>query len=211
MAETATDTARWNTLEEWSPHLFLLGSVLILAFAIHNGIVFVSDDFQFIDFIYPTVLLGRLAVLLGIAGLSVQVANRAPRFGKLSRVVVAVAVVFTIGLLVLSILEMVGVSTPIIAVFGLGTVVLTAITYALFGGVILRTGAYSTLIGGLLLAATVVLLAVFVGLMVLPTRLVGAVGEGGLFVLFFVIGYFLRSEIQPTDSAEPSQTKVRHG
>lgn len=202
MAEVATDRTWWNPLKQWSPRLFLLGGVFILVFALHNGMVYLTDA-TFQDWVYPSVLLGRLAVLLGIAGLSVQIANRNPRVGKLGRVVVAVAVGFTIGLLVLGPLEMAGVfSTPLIGMVGLGTVVLSVITYALFGVAILRTRAYSPQIGGLLLAAAVALLALFVGLMVLPTRLAGAVGEGALFVLFVSIGYRLRTEPEPADRVE---------
>lgn len=210
MTEPPTNTALWDTLEQWSPRLFLLGSVFILIFALHNGIVYLTDA-TFQDWMYPSVLLGRLAVLLGIAGLSVQLVSHTPQVGKLGRVVVVVAVGFTIGLLVLGPLEMAGIfSTPFIGVVGLGTVILSVLTYALFGVAILRTGAYSTLIGGLLLAATVVLLALFVGLMTFPARLAGAVGEGALFALFVSIGYSLRAEFEATDRAAPApDTPVR--
>lgn len=203
-----SSTTLWESLEEWSPRLFLLGGILILIFALHNGQVFLTDA-TFNNWIYPTVLLGRLAVFLGIAGLSVRVANRSPRFGKPGRVVVAVAVVSTIGLLMLGILDQIGVSTPIIAVFGIGTVVLTVITYALFGVAIIRTGAFSTLIGGLLLAAIVPILAVLFGRIALPVRLLGAISESALFVIFVVIGYVLRTEFAPTDRAEPSGNTTR--
>lgn len=192
-------TQRWESLERWSPRLFLLGAVLELVFASVNGAAFLIESFSFVDWVYPAILLGRLAVLFGIAGLSVQVVNRNPRLGKLGRVVVAVTVAFTIGLLSLSILDIVGVSTPIIALFGLGTVVLTIVTYALFGAVIISTGAFSTPVGSLLLVASLTVLGVFVGLRVLPTELMGAVGEGVLFVLFLSTGYFLRAESEPSD------------
>jgi hypothetical protein len=196
-------TGLWETLEKRSPRLFLLGGVLILIFALHNGQVFLTDT-TFKSWIYPTVILGRLSVFLGIAGLSVRVVHRSPRFGKPGRVVVAVAVVSAIGLLALGILAQIGVSTPIIAVFGIGTAVLTVITYALFGVAIIRTGAFSTLIGGLLLVAVVPILTVFFGRFVLPVRLLGAVSESTLFVIFVVIAYFLRTEFAPTDRAGPT-------
>jgi len=202
-------TTLWESLEKWSPRLFLLGGGLILIFALHNGQVFLTDT-TFKDWIYPTVILGRLAVFLGIAGLSVRMVNHSPRFGKPGRVVVAVAVVSAIGLLVLGILAQIGVSTPIIAVFGIGTAVLTVITYALFGVAIIRTGAFSTLIGGLLLAAIVPILTVFFGRIVLPVRLLGAISESALFVIFVVIGYLLRTEFTPTDRAGPTgDTTIR--
>lgn len=194
----------WNSLERWSPRLFFLGCAMELVFASLNGVAFLVDTFAFNRWFGHTILFGRLVVLLGIAGLSVGVVNRNPRLGRLSRIVVSVAIVFATGLLVLATLAGVGFTTPIIAVFGLGTVITSAITYSLFGAAIIRTGAYSSLIGGLLLAATVVLLAVFVGLMALPfsTRLIGAVGEGVLLVIFLSIWYLLRADGLPSDRKE---------
>ena len=200
------------SLERWGPHLFSLGAVLELVFALNNGLAFLLDGFSFVDWLYPTVLLGRAAVLLGIAGLSVRVTDRSPRIGKWSRIVLAVAFVFTLGLLSLSLLEIAGVTimwnSPIFAVLGLGTVVLTVITFALFGVLILRSGAFSTATGGLLLAAAVTVVGVFVGLNVLPSRLVGGVGEGVLFVLFLVTSLRLRTEFMTTDRPEPASNTV---
>ena len=200
------------SLERWSPHLFSLGAVLELVFALNNGLAFLLDGFSFVDWLYPTVLLGRAAVLLGIAGLSVRVTDRSPRIGKWSRIVLAVAFVFTLGLLSLSLLEIAGVTimwnSPIFAVLGLGTVALTVITFALFGVLILRSGAFSTATGGLLLAAAVTVVGVFVGLNVLPSRLVGGVGEGVLFVLFLATSLRLRTEFTITDRPEPASNTV---
>ena len=200
------------SLERWSPHLFSLGAVLELVFALNNGLAFLLDGFSFVDWLYPTVLLGRAAVLLGIAGLSVRVTDRSPRIGKWSRIVLALAFVFTLGLLSLSLLEIAGVTimwnSPIFAVLGLGTVALTVITFALFGVLILRSGAFSTATGGLLLAAAVTVVGVFVGLNVLPSRLVGGVGEGVLFILFLVTSLRLRTEFMTTDRPEPASNTV---
>ena len=202
----------WASLERWGPHLFFLGAVFELVFAVNNGLAFLMDGFSFVDWLYPTVLLGRGVVLLGIAGLSVRVTDWSPRIGKWSQMVLAVAFVFTIGLLSLSLLEIAGVTipwdTPIIAVFGLGTVALTVITFALFGVVILRSGVFSPATGGLLLAAAVTVVGVFVGLSVLPSRLAGGIGEGVLFVLFLVISYRLRTEFTMTDRPELASNTV---
>jgi hypothetical protein len=195
-----------ESLGRWHPRLVLLGGGFELVFAANNGLAYLLDGFTFVDWLYPTVLLGRLVVLLGIAGLSVRSVDLAPRVGRWSRGVLAAAFVSTAGLLSLSLLAGVGFSTPAIAVFGIGTVVLTIVTYGLFGVVILRTGAFPPLVGGLLLAAAAAVLGVFVGLSVLPTRLVGGVGEGALFVLLLALWSVLRAAPGPTDLAEPTST-----
>lgn len=197
-----------RTLEAWSPRLFLVGAGFEFLFAVNNGLAYLLDGFSFVEWLYPTVLLGRGAVLLALAGLSVRIAARRPRLARWGRVVLAVALAFTAGLFVLSLLEAVGVSTPIIAVFGLGTVVLTITTHALFGVVVLRSGAFSPAIGGLLLAVAAAISGVFVGLTVLPTELVGGVGEAVVAALFLATWSRLRAEPMPTDRADPSPHTV---
>lgn len=199
----------WKWLERRSPRLFLLGGVFVLVFALHNGQVYLTDA-TFEDWLYPAVLLGRLAVFLGVAGLSVRVADRNLRLGRLSRTAVLLSVLSTLGLLVSVALEQVGFETPLVAVFGITTVVLTVLTYALVGAAILRTGAFSTPIGGLLLVAVVPVLAVLFGGTAVPVRLVGAAGETVLFVIFVVLGYLLKAEFAPTDRAgSASDTTAR--
>lgn len=194
---------RWTSLERWSPRLFIVGGVFILVFALHNAQVYLTDA-AFEQWLYPTVLLGRIAVFLGIVGLSVEIVNRSPRLGRLGRALAILAAISAFGLLVLGILEQLGYGTDIIAVFGFGTVALTVLTYALFGVAILRTGAYSTVIGALLLVAIVPILAVMFGRIAFPIRLLGAVSEAALFAIFAVIGYALRAEFGPTERAEPT-------
>lgn len=196
--------SRWESLEAWSPTLFLVGCALELIFAANHGIAFLVDGVSFVDWLYPTVLLGRLAILLGVAGLSVRIADRNPRLGTLGRVVVSLAAVFTTGLLTLSTLAIAGVSTQIIAVFGIGTVVLTVLTYALFGAMIVRTGAFTAPVGGILLVASVAVVGVFVGTRTLPTGLVGAAGEGTMVVLFLALWYALGAGSLATGRAEPA-------
>lgn len=199
----------WKWLERRSPRLFLLGGVLVLVFALHNGQVYLTDA-AFEDWLYPAVLLGRLAAFLGVAGLSVRIADRNLRLGRLSRTAVLLAVFSTLGLLVSVLLEQVGLEIRTVAVFGVTTVVLTLVTFGLVGAAILRTGAFSTPVGGLLLVAVVPILAVPFGGAAVPVRLVGAVSETVLFVVFVALGYLLRAEFAPTDRAgSASDTTAR--
>lgn len=199
-----TDTIPWDSLEQRSSDLFFLASVILLVAAIHRGSAFVLDGFAFNYWLGLTSVLGRLAALLGVAGLSVQIATRNARLGNVGRAVVSLAVVFAVGLLALGILENAGFSTPVIAVFGLGTFLLSVIAFLCFGLAVVRTGAYSTLVGSLLLAAAVALLVVFFGQQALPEHLIGAVIEGVLFGLYLGIGYRLRTERAPGRQADPA-------
>lgn len=199
---TIVNDQRWRALEKWGPMLFLAGFALEFVFALNHGAAYLVERVEFIDWIYPSVLLGRLAVLLGLAGLSVRLMPEHPRVGKLSRVVLALAMVFTLGLISLSILDIIGVSTPIIAVFGLGTVVLTLLSFALFGVAGLRTDAYPTVIGGLMLVATLAVLFVLLGSGTFSTNVRGAVGEGVNAIAFLAIWYVLSTEGNTTTTMD---------
>lgn len=202
-----TAITNWfKTLEQWSPRLFLLAGGILLIAAANYAVTHLVDTITFNSWVGLTVLIGRLASLLGVAGLSVQILHRNSRLGKLSRVIVSLAILFTTGLLVTAILSNLGVDNPIAPIFGLGTILLSIITYFLFGIVIIRTGAYSTLIGGLLLTATAGLLWGFFGQMILAERWLGVIGtiaEGVLFATHIAIGYRLLNQENSTDRADP--------
>lgn len=200
---TTTKPAPWRMLEKRSSTLFLFAGVIFFLTAIYRGSAFLVDNISFNLFIANFMLFGRLAVLLALGGLSVQVAGRNPRLAKWGRGIVSLATAFTIVLFVLGVLDSVGITTPLIAVFGLGTFVLSFITYSLYGAGIVRTGAYPTLIGSLLLIAAVGLLTVFIGQLFLPTGLIGSVVEAGLSLIYFAMWSLLRSEATVSLSVDP--------
>lgn len=193
---------QWESLEVWSPRLFLVGFALELVFAVTHGVAYLVEGFTFIDWLYPTVLIGRLAVLVGLAGLSVHIASRNARLGLVSRGIVSAAILFTTGLVILSILQLFEITTQLIAVFGIGTVALTVITFLLYGGIGLTTEAYPAVVGGLLLVAALAVVFVLVGQGAFSTNFRGAVGEGVNAVVFLAIWYRLSTELTATETAE---------
>lgn len=200
----------WESLKAWSPRLFLVGFALELVFAVTHGVAYLVESFTFIDWLYPTVLLGRLAVLVGLAGLSVQIASHNDRLGLVSRGVVVAAMLFTTGLVTLSILQLFEITTQLIAVFGIGTVVLTLLTFLLYGVIGIATDAYPTVVGGLLLVATLAVLFVLVGQSAFSTNVRGAVGEGVNAFVFLAIWYRLRTELKsPETTATTTGTPAR--
>lgn len=197
------DTEQLETLEQWSPRLFVLAGVFLLIAASNRGVAFLVEDVTFNYWVGLAGSFGRLAALIATGGLALQIGKRNARLGKLSRAVAGIAVVFTVGLSSLAILENAGFTHAIIALFGLGTFVLSFITFALFGVAIIRTGAHSRLIGSLLLVVAFSLLVVFIGQTVVPEGLVGTVVEGILFALYLSIGYRLQTEKIPSQGTEP--------
>lgn len=199
---TSNGTKLWESLETRMPHLFLVAGAFSLIAAANYGVAELFNGISFNSWIGLTVLLGRVASLLGVAGLSAHILNRSSKVGKLSRVVVVVAILFTFALLTAAVLKNLGIDPPLTAVLGLGTVVLSLVTYSLFGIAILRTGAHATLVGVLLIGATVALLFGLLGRAFLPIGVVGTAAELGLVVTQVGIGSHLLTESAGGDRAE---------
>lgn len=200
---------QWETLERWSPQLFLVGFVFELLFAVTHGAAFLLEGFSFIDWIYPTVIFGRLAVLFGLGGMTARIARGGyDRLRMVSRVIVVLAMISTAGLMILSTLILFGITTPIIAVFGISTVLLTILTFFLFGIMGLSTDAYPSTTGGLLLVATAAVLFVLLGQGALSVDLRGAVGEGVNAIVFLTIWYILTTESVATRHRGPAPDEI---
>lgn len=198
----------WESLEKWTPRLFFFAGIVLLVAAVNYAVAFLVDSIEFNAWVGLTVLIGRVVSLVGVAGLSVWIVNKKPRLGKLSRVVVSLAVLITIGLFVSAFLRNLGLEPPLTPVLGLGTVALSIITYALFGTLLLRFDGSSRLIGSLLLVAAVALLFGMFGRIALPLGVVGIVAEGVLFLAHIAIGYHLLTGPEPEGETEPMPDTV---
>lgn len=198
----------WESLEKWTPRLFFFAGIVLLVAAVNYAVTFLVDSIEFNAWVGLTVLIGRVVSLVGVAGLSVWIVNKKPRLGKLSRVVVSLAVLITIGLFVSAFLRNLGLEPPLTPVLGLGTVALSIITYALFGTLLLRFDGSSRLIGSLLLVAAVALLFGMFGRIALPLGVVGIVAEGVLFLAHIAIGYHLLTGPEPEGETEPMPDTV---
>jgi hypothetical protein len=201
----------WYALERRSPRLFLLAGVVLFVGATNYGIAALFAGVAFTDWLGAAVLLGRLVSLLAVAGLTARVAVRDPGVGTLIRAVVVLAVLFTAGAPVGTVLADAAVTAFPVGGMGLGAVVLTVVAYTLLGSAVVRAGSDSPLVGWLLLLAAVGLLSGFFALMAFPEgRLdaVGAVTEVVLSVTHLAIGYRLRAEEGPTDRTGPPSEAV---
>lgn len=193
-------------LARLSPHLFLFASVILLVAAVHRGSTFLLEGVSQNSWVSLMKLFGRLAALLGISGLSFRISQHDPRLGKVSRTVASAAVLFTIVLIALVTAGNMGLALGLVPVVGFGTFLLSVGAYSLSGIAIVRTEAYPVLIGELLLAATVSLLAVFFGMVVLPINWIGVIIETILFLLYLGIGYSIRTEVITVGTEPASDT-----
>lgn len=195
-----------ETLEQWSSRLFLLAGVFLLVAVSNGSLAFLIEDYTFIDWVGLAGLVGTLIALVGTGGLYVQLVNRTARLANLGLVVVAVAIVFSILSLAFEILEIAGFASDLSTVVGIGSFVLSVVAFSLFGFGIIRTGAYSTLLGMLLMDAGVAMLIGFFGPEIPDAgseESIQLLMEGILVLLYLGIGYLLRTEQTPSRRTEP--------
>ena len=195
---------QWKHLEGWSPRLFILAAVFLLVGAANSGLAFFVDSYTFNEWLGVVLELGRLAALLGTAGLSVGVVNRSVRLGYLTRAVASLAVVFVTALTAMATLTVAGILADPIGIVGLFAYVLSVSAFLVVGVGVVRTGAYSRRIGGLLLVNVVTLLIVFFGRSVVPLGLVATVVPGIQLLLYLSVGYTLRGWSVTAQVAAPT-------
>ena len=195
---------RWKHLEGWSPQLFILAAVFLLVGAANSGLAFLIDSYTFNGWLGVVLELGRLAALLGTAGLSVGVLNRSIRLGYLTRTVASLAVVFVTALTTMAALTVAGALAEPIGIVGLFAYVLSVSAFLVVGVGVVRTGAYSQRIGGLLLVNVVALLIVFFGRVFVPLGLVATVVPALQVLLYLSVGYTLRSWSVTAQVAAPT-------
>lgn len=196
-----------RTLARVSPHLFLFASVILLVAAIYRGSVLFVDGVSENAWLLVVKLFGRLAALLAITGLAVRLSRQAPRLGQACRTVATAAVVCTLVLVTLVTADNLGFTFGFVPLVGLGTFLLSVGAYLLSGIGIVRTETYPTLTGQLLVAAALALLAVFVGVLVLPVHWIGVTIEGLLFLFYLGVAYSLRTGVElPVKTQTASDT-----
>ncbi len=179
----------------------MLASVFLLAGATNSGLAFLSDTYVFNEWLGIVLELGRLTALLGAVGLSVKVINRNARLGALHRAIGSLAVVFVGWLIGLASLEVAGVLADPIGIIGLFAYVLSVSTFLVAGVGVSFTGAYSRLVGSLLLVNVIALLVVFFGRLFVPLNLVATVVPGIQSLLYLSVGYTLRDWIVTTQQS----------
>lgn len=197
-------TRGWASLEQWSPRLFVLAGVFLLVGATNSGLAFVFDSYA-VD-AWGTIVLefGRIAALLGTAGLTVEVMARDGRLGYPMRIVTALAVGFVTVLTGWASLSVAGVAGDPAAFLGLPAYLLSVGSFLLAGAAVVRTEAYARWVGWLLLVNVLALFVVFFGRLVLPLGLVATVIPACQVLLYGSIGYSLHASVEMRTESAPS-------
>lgn len=184
----------WNVLERLSPTLFLIGGGLLVGHAAMLAVQAFSTLTTPPDLFGPA---GHLVALVGLFGLYPTLTDRTP---TVARIALGVAVVGAGGWTLLTVTRFVAVAAPISsvsnvlpAVFFALVFATTIVTYVLFGVAALRADSESRLVGGLLLAPAVLLVAALVVSAISDVTAAGGVVIGsGLALSMVALGYTLR-------------------
>lgn len=194
----------WNELAQRSPWLFGSAAVFLLVGAVNSGLAFLPNGYAFNEWLGLVLELGRLAALLGAAGLSVNIAMRQRWLGHVTRAIASLGAIFVTALILLATLETAGYLADPIGTVGLVAYVLSVSTFLSVGVAVVWTGAHSRLIGGFLLANAVALLVVFFGRLFVPLELLAALVPGVQVLLYLGIGHTLRSQGTRTGQQKPA-------
>lgn len=188
-------TRRLESLERWSPALFLVGGGLVAGHAAVRGIEAFTPMAPPPDVFGP---LGYLLALVGLLGLYPALVDRTPRMVRFGAVVAAVPLLGWIAITIATMAEAVGVlGTPLAVLFGslfVVHVVTLVLTYVVFGVACVRAGGHWRPAGLLLLAPPALLASLVVGAAVLGDSTTGAFVIGSLqAVVHLSIGGVLRA------------------
>lgn len=174
--------------------MFVLAAIFLFVGTVNRGLTFLIDGYTFNEWHGIVLELGRLAALLGTAGLSIEVVQRNTRWGNLNLAVSSLAVVFVTILIALATMKAAGVLAESIDIVGIVAYILSVSTFLTVGIGIVQTGAHSRRIGGLLLVNVFALLVVFFGRLFVPQGLVATVVPGIQILLYLSVGYTLRDQ-----------------
>lgn len=195
----------WDSVEQWSPTLFLIGGALLVGHAAVQGIKTFTALAPPPDVFVTT---GHLAALVGLVGLYPVILDRMP---KLSRAAVAVIVVPLVGWLVMTVTQFLAVAGIVSSLADalpetviMLVLVSTILTYVLFGVATLRVGEGSRIVGLLVFVPAALFVVSFVASAITgASDLIGFIFGAGFALSMLALGYQLRSWERPTEYPVP--------
>ena len=203
---SSANSQYWNSIEQWSPTLFLVGGALLAGHAAVQGIEAFTALTPPLDVFVTT---GHLVALLGLVGLYPAIVDRSPRLVRGATVVAAITLsgwaVMT-GVRFLAVLGIIpSLSEVFPGVFFVFMLAMMVLTYALFGVAALRANKDSRTIGLLVLAPGALLLVLLVDSALTGASAVdGFVIGGGLALSMLMLGYSLRTWRRPINRGAPA-------
>lgn len=197
-----------SPLEGMASTLFAVAGVVFLATATNTGLVYLVDGYESTALTLVLLPVALLAAVLGLCSLYPALSEDTPRLAVVS---VAVAILASVDVAVLIVWELANAASlgpdpsPVVVAT---TPILITVGFILFGVATLRADAYASIVGGLLLAEGVTLVA----LIAVPVLLFegeapmwgAALIEGIQAVILLGTGYLLREGSPKFDREDPA-------
>lgn len=199
-------TSHWDSVERWSPTLFLVGGGLLVGHAAMLGVQAFSNLTTPPDVFGPT---GHLVALAGLFGLYPALADRTPTAARVAGAAATVALAGWFVMTVTRFLAVAGIVSSLgdvlPGVVAMLAFVSTILAYVLFGVTTLRVDDRSRTVGVLVLAPAALLVVVLADSVVTGvTASEGLVVGGGLALSMLGLGYTLRTWDRPADRGVPA-------
>lgn len=189
----------WQTLERWSPTLFLVGGGLVAGHAAIRGLEAFTAMAPPPDVFGPV---GYFLAIVGLLGLYPALVDRAPRLARAGAAIAVVPLVGWSWFSIVAFAELTGIVSPASeAIPGpvfIVHVVTLVLTYGLFAVASIRADSSFRLVGGLLLAPPILMSTMVVASVVVDNSTTGAFLVGSLqAVVHLSIGVVLRASAAP--------------
>jgi len=198
--------SQWDSIERWSPTLFIAGGSLLVGHAVLLGVQAFSNLTTPPDVFGPA---GHLVALVGLFGLYPALADRMPSAARVAGVVAAVALVGWAAVTVARFLGVAGVVSSVSDVLPGAFIAIvfasTIIAYVLFGAAVVRVDDGSQVVGPLVLAPAVLLVVALSKAATTGVTALDGLGiGGGLALSVLALGYVLGTGDRPTGRAVPA-------
>lgn len=197
---SSVHTSRWDSVEQWSPILFLVGGSLLVGHAAMSAIHAFTDITTPPDVFVTT---GHLVALVGLLGLYPVFVNGTRRLAGAAAAAGAVALVSWFVMTVVRFFELTGIvsslGNALPEAFFVVVLASTILTYVLFGVATLRIDS-SRRVGLLVLVPGFLIAALIIdSTLTGVSALDGVFISGGLALSILALGYTLRTWDRPTD------------
>lgn len=199
-------TARWESLERWSPPLFLVAGGLLVVHAGHHGLEAFTGFTWPVEHDFPFGVAGFIVGYVALLGLYPKFADRSPNLARAGTVFAVAGLIGWSALGVIGILELARGSHPAwLEPFAILNIVAIVMGYLCFGVAGLRTDVLSRTTSLVLL--TPILAMILNVVIAIPlggegTGVGGFVVSSGFALVHLAIGGTLRSDLGPADRSD---------
>lgn len=211
MSETTNDTTRLESLEQLIPTLFLAAGIMWLVSAAINSLIHFTGVLSMEVLSQVFISSAMMLAMTGLVGFYPKLADWRSNVAKVCLGIAVLAAIGAFAIVIWSLLSVVlpdvnvlESESPAIAILVV-TGLLLLLNPLLYGSIVLRSGAFPRIVGGLLLAEAAIMTFVVFGPTDALPRGIYLVGVEIIHSsIFLSIGFTLRTSLTSTTRTEPT-------